>query len=1073
MRKQLKTFLARAGKKDANTTPAVEDRKAGKTPQGSAATDANRVDISEANRSQNPIKHVHLEPFLKEQHEDPGIAEAQQKLQKATEELEATLRDHASKSRKFPNIEDSSAKLAIEAAISNQSNPAAAFGNFIEQILANQEEDKGTISGKIAGYMARLYPVANLALGLISFSADAAGFLPLKITANGLSQVLTLAMSERSQSDIVTEQLEKLSRHLSFVENVRQINLDDSRQENITILANATNLLAAVANFLRISLIYLNKNFLRKAGETIVGKDNVMKSKEELDSAVEAFDRSVSRGADIARLRTQQDEENEKILRSLSDMDFEIVQKEIRSKRLRGTGEWIFKEPTFDKWLNGDISVLWCPGILLDHICPTDDGDSDRKSATTVGIAYVYCNYANQRQQTALGLIKSITRQLVQRDLSPEKSSSLSQTRKFQEKHKSIPPTIEDYTSLLASITERFKKTIVVIDALDECADLIDGHPNRKAFIKALMTVPELKLFITSRSLPAIRKLLPQASEQLPIHSNHDDVMSYLNWRIEESDKLKRHIKKEPALKLQILDVVKKKYSTLFILTRLLLDFIVDLDSIGIVQDALDSLPTTNEDFYGLCIDRINKQADPSHTGIKILLWILHSKRELSVKEVQHALAVEPGKTEVSRFRRHIIDDGNILVDRCAGLIVISSESRVVSFAHPTVKDYLDQDVVRNKLFPNAQIHITATCVTYLSLDAFDAGFCLTDEAFEARLQENALYSYAAQNWGHHAREASADVGQHQQLIINFLESEIKVSSCSQAMMVSKRYSRYSQRMPREMRGMHLAAFFGLRDTIMNLLKHEHDADPKDGFGRTPLSYASENGYETITKQLLARSDVEINSKSNYGWTPLSFALVGGHKAVVRQLLARNDVEIIPNFERYGLQVQDFRHLWEKRESLRESKGSSQVKVAVIGTGIDLGDFNGNIPYNIRSGRTFNFNRGRESPWWMTLDPHGSQMARLFLAFNPFCHLYIAKVSAHKADVPAIEQLAQAIVWATYQDVDIISTTSTSLGLDTSSEELDNAVLQAATNGIVFMHNKTDEEQTDPGLFPINIEAVQ
>jgi hypothetical protein len=170
-------------------------------------------------------------------------------------------------------------------------------------------------------------------------------------------------MGEHNQSDIVTEQLEKLSTHLSFVENVRQINLDDSSQEKVTIVENATILLAAVTNFLRISLIYLNKNFWRKAGETIIGKDDVTKSKEELDNAVDAFDRSVSRGADLARWRTQQAEENEKILSSFSDMDFEIVQKEVRSKRLPGTGEWIFREPKFDKWLNKDISVLWCPGI--------------------------------------------------------------------------------------------------------------------------------------------------------------------------------------------------------------------------------------------------------------------------------------------------------------------------------------------------------------------------------------------------------------------------------------------------------------------------------------------------------------------------------------------------------------------------------------------------------------------------------------------------------------------------------------------------------------------------------------
>jgi hypothetical protein len=60
----------------------------------------------------------------------------------------------------------------MEVAFSNQSNSGAEFGSFIEGLLADQEEQKGRISGKVAGYMARLYPVASLALGLVSFGAD-------------------------------------------------------------------------------------------------------------------------------------------------------------------------------------------------------------------------------------------------------------------------------------------------------------------------------------------------------------------------------------------------------------------------------------------------------------------------------------------------------------------------------------------------------------------------------------------------------------------------------------------------------------------------------------------------------------------------------------------------------------------------------------------------------------------------------------------------------------------------------------------------------------------------------------
>lgn len=195
-------------------------------------------------------------------------------------------------------------------------------------------------------------------------------------------------MKQKKQSEIILEQLESLPTDLSFLENVRQVNLDVSSQENLAILEKATDLLTAVIKFLRTSLIYLKKNFLRKSGETMIGKDDVVESKEEVHRAVDAFDRSVNRGTQVATLRKQQAEEQEKILRALSDMDFKKVQNDIQSRHLAGTCQWIFKEKEFDTWLNEGVSTLWCPGFpgvgktilvstILDHICPEYNRDTN------------------------------------------------------------------------------------------------------------------------------------------------------------------------------------------------------------------------------------------------------------------------------------------------------------------------------------------------------------------------------------------------------------------------------------------------------------------------------------------------------------------------------------------------------------------------------------------------------------------------------------------------------------------------------------------------------------------------
>ena len=95
--------------------------------------------------------------------------------------------------------------------------------------------------------------------------------------------------------------------------------------------------------------------------------------------------------------------------------------------------------------------------------------------------------------------------------------------------------------------------------------------------------------------------------------------------------------------------------------------------------------------------------------------------------------------------------------------------------------------------------------------NTFATGFSLTDEQFEARLKLYRLYDYAARNWGHHACATSAV----EQLVVGFLKSEAKVSSSGQAMMASRTYPGYSQRVPRRITGPHLAAYFGLNEAMI------------------------------------------------------------------------------------------------------------------------------------------------------------------------------------------------------------------------------------------------------------------
>jgi hypothetical protein len=121
---------------------------------------------------------------------------------------------------------------------------------------------------------------------------------------------------------------------------------------------------------------------------------------------------------------------------------------------------------------------------------------------------------------------------------------------------------------------------------------------------------------------------------------------------------------------------VRSDDSARFLLARLHMDSLVGKFSAREVLTALEKLPEEMDATYDEAMERIERQDDNrKQLARRVLSWILYVVRPLSVKELQHALAIVPDSTNIDS--NDIIDD-EILTSVCSGLVVIDEERNVI-----------------------------------------------------------------------------------------------------------------------------------------------------------------------------------------------------------------------------------------------------------------------------------------------------------------------------------------------------------------------------------------------------------
>lgn len=315
------------------------------------------------------------------------------------------------------------------------------------------------------------------------------------------------------------------------------------------------------------------------------------------------------------------------------------------------------------------------------------------------------------------------------------------------------------------------------------------------------------------------------------------------------------------------------------------------------VKLALENLPKGSDAYdkaYRGALERIFAQGEGSSAmARRILAWILCARRPLSTLELRHALAIEPGDTELDED--NFLETGELL-DLCGGLVTHDEQSDNVRFIHYTTQEYLQR--MQQTWLPHANIEVARSCIAYLSIDSFAVAQA-THEDYRARVEQFVLLRYAAMHWNLHLSMIT-DTSSMVELDEVFDAAFSLVVSVKRLGAINQIHQYETVRPANnivltavdEVLSCHWIASFGLVPLLERWINAKYGVDQPDSRGRTPLSWAAGFGHRAIVERLLDTGKVDVDLKDNLHMTPLLWAAWRGHETTVKQLLDTGKVDV-------------------------------------------------------------------------------------------------------------------------------------------------------------------------------------
>ena len=220
-------------------------------------------------------------------------------------------------------------------------------------------------------------------------------------------------------------------------------------------------------------------------------------------------------------------------------MDFPSQQQDIISRKQYGTALWFLESAEFKRWIDGPDKTLFCPGIPgagktmmsavgVDHLYQTTQ-------SSEIGIAYLFCSYNAQLEQTESNLFSALLKQLVQ-----TRPDLVALVKDLHDQCRGGKASPDEIYGALQSSCSAYKTVYLIVDALDEYSDRDAGRTQFIDKLLRLQTSLDVRILFTSRFLPIITTRF-ESTLKLEVRASKEDVRRFVEGQLPRLPKCIQH----------------------------------------------------------------------------------------------------------------------------------------------------------------------------------------------------------------------------------------------------------------------------------------------------------------------------------------------------------------------------------------------------------------------------------------------------------------------------------------------------------------------------------------------------